>query len=127
MPDWAVDLTTMVQDLTSEFRAFRDSFGSDRTYTRRTLYHPRKRTRVEGPSTIADDAADAEADLENSPIPPPCVPDPFDAATEFQNMSPYSPSLLILYPTPLWAALPSPSKKLADPESTESKIESNAN
>ncbi|KAK1591827.1 hypothetical protein Q3G72_014305 [Acer saccharum] len=82
----------MVRDLTIEFRAFRDSFSSDGTYTRRTPYHPRKRTRTE--------------------------------AVEFQNMSPYSPTALIPYPTPLQVTKPSPSKESSDPDATDSKTAS---
>ncbi|KAK1591333.1 hypothetical protein Q3G72_006039 [Acer saccharum] len=115
--DWAVNLTTMVRDLSIEFRAFRDSFGSDETYTRRTPYHPRKRTRVEGPSSTTNRTVDpdggSDADLEDPPIPPTYEPDPctpFDAGAEFQSRLPYSPTTLILYPTPLWITKPSPSK-----------------
>ncbi|KAK3189574.1 hypothetical protein Dsin_029135 [Dipteronia sinensis] len=49
IPNWAQELTTMVRDLTVEFRAFKDSFDNARTYTRRTPQFKRKRTRTEGP------------------------------------------------------------------------------
>ncbi|KAK1553419.1 hypothetical protein Q3G72_034641 [Acer saccharum] len=82
IPDWGVTLTTMVKDLTFEFRAFRDSFGSDGNYTRRTPYHPRKRTRIEGPSSFATGPdADSNENLEIAHTPPPYKP--FDPTVEF--------------------------------------------
>ncbi|KAK0574637.1 hypothetical protein LWI29_026531 [Acer saccharum] len=85
----------MVRDLTLEFRAYKENFGSDDTYTRRTSYHPRKRTRAE---------------------------DPFDPTTEFQTMLPYSPTALIPYPTPLRVA--KPPKDSSDPDATDSETSS---
>ncbi|KAK3189681.1 hypothetical protein Dsin_029242 [Dipteronia sinensis] len=104
MLDWANDLTTMVRDLTIEFRAFRDSFGEDRTYNRRTPQFLRKRTRTQGLSFRANGADDPEPDLAVSPMhhlySP--IPDPtFDPAAEFQDMSLFSHMVLISYPTPI--------------------------
>ncbi|KAK0597329.1 hypothetical protein LWI29_024103 [Acer saccharum] len=94
-----------------------DSFSSDATYTRRAPYHPRKRTRGEGPSASAADlGGDPDAKYDTEPenyTPPPAYepgpssgPYPFDPTAKFQTMSPYSPTALIPYPTPLSVAKP---------------------
>ncbi|KAK0572074.1 hypothetical protein LWI29_025698 [Acer saccharum] len=128
VPEWGRTLTTMVRDLTLEFRSFWDGFGSDGTYTRRAPYHPRKRTRTEGPSSF--DGIEPE---HYTHPPPPYQPgpshagtsaysDPFDLAAEFQMMSPYSPTALIPYPTPLRMA--KQTKDMSDPDATDSESDS---
>ncbi|KAK3225963.1 hypothetical protein Dsin_005825 [Dipteronia sinensis] len=86
MPDWAQDLTTMVRDLSIEFKALKDSFGDDGTYIRRTPQFSRKRTNIEGPSSRANGADCPELELAISPMHAPYspMPDPtFDQVAEF--------------------------------------------
>ncbi|KAK1588305.1 hypothetical protein Q3G72_021883 [Acer saccharum] len=74
-----------------------------------------------------DLGGESVAYLKDSLIPPTYEPDsygPFDAAAKFQSVSPYSPTTLIPYPTPLWVVRPSPSKDLVNLDETDFETDS---
>ena len=129
VPRWGRKLTRVVKDLLAEFRAFRDRFGDDGTYQGRAPQQ-RKRSRTEIVSSSSDDS-----EPHYTPPPPDYQPGPshtgttsrsppFDpsAAAEFQTMSPFSPTALIPYPTPI--RVHKPPQDVSDPDATDSVTDS---
>jgi hypothetical protein len=123
VPRWGRRLTRVVKDLLAEFRAFRDRFGDDGTYQGGPPQQ-RKRSRAELTSS-------SDSEPHYTPPPPDYHPGPSTAGTtsrsppydpaaadEFQTMSPFSPTALIPYPTPI--RVHKPPHEGSDPDATDS-------